>query len=246
VSRARRPAIVIPCFDEAARLPLGEISDLAERVDVVLVDDGSTDGTGALLARLARDVEGARALALARNHGKAEAVRAGLAAALRDGARVVGYADADFATSAEELLRLLDVLLARADVDAVLGSRVARLGADIERRPARHLGGRVFATLASWTLGVPVYDTQCGAKWLRRTPALDAALARPFDSRWAFDVELLGRLLGRLGEGPAVPASRMLEVPLDAWRDAGGSKLGLGGQLRGAVEVAALLARARR
>lgn len=240
-----RHAIVVPCFDEAARLQEGEIAALAREVDVLLVDDGSTDGTRALLTSLSRALPGVRALCLDHNVGKAEAVRAGLLAAIDGGAAVVGYADADFATSARELLRLLSILTGRPRVDVVLGSRVARLGAEIDRRASRHVGGRVFATLASWTLAAPVYDTQCGAKWLRRTPALDGALARPFATRWAFDVELLARLLGRLGDGPTLAPSRMLEVPLDVWRDAGGSKLGLAGQVRGAVEVATLLVRAR-
>ena len=246
MSDGPRPTLVVPCFDEAARLDAGEVAALAAQAHVVLVDDGSTDGTAEVLAALARDLGGVSALSLDRNMGKAEAVRAGLRAALDGGAAIVGYADADFATSAGELLRLLAVLSSREDVDVVLGSRVARLGAAIDRRAARHLGGRIFATLASWTLDAPVYDTQCGAKWLRRTPALDAALSRPFTTRWAFDVELLARLLGRLGDGPTVPQSRMLEVPLDAWRDAGGSKLGVTGQARGALEVATLLARAVR
>lgn len=240
-----RPALVVPCFDEEARLDAGEVTTLAAEIDVVLVDDGSRDGTRARLVALARELRGATVLPFDRNVGKAEAVRAGLRAALAGGAGIVGYADADFATSAGELLRILSILTSRAELDVVLGSRVARLGADIDRRAARHLAGRLFATLASWTLDAPVYDTQCGAKWLRRTPALEAALARPFSTRWAFDVELLARLMGWLGDGPPLPTSRMLEVPLLAWRDARGSKLGLRGQARGALEVAGLLARAR-
>lgn len=238
-------ALVIPCFNEAARLDAREVARLARRVDVVLVDDGSTDGTADVVRAIARDVPRVRALVLDANGGKAEAVRRGLVDALARGAAVVGFADADFSTSADELCRLLDVLVSR-DVDVVLGSRVARLGADIERRATRHLGGRVFATLASWTLCAAVYDTQCGAKWFRATPALSAALATPFATRWAFDVELLGRLLGRMGDGPVVSPGRLLEVPLDAWHDRRGSKLGLSGKVRGMCEVAALFAVSRR
>ena len=95
---------------------------------------------------------------------------------------------------------------------------MALLGHRIERSWARHYLGRLFATASSQVLGLPVYDTQCGAKVFRDGPALRAALATPFTSRWAFDVELLGRL----GTGAD---RRFLEVPLERWHDVGGSKL---------------------
>jgi hypothetical protein len=121
------------------------------------------------------------------------------------------------------MLRLLDVTLTGPAV--VLGSRVALLGADIHRTASRHYLGRVFASVASLVLDARVYDTQCGAKLFRRSPALEAALAVPFLSRWAFDVELLGRLLAGAPGVPGVATSEVVEVPLRTWRDVPGSKL---------------------
>jgi glycosyltransferase involved in cell wall biosynthesis len=192
---------------------------------LVLVDDGSTDGTGATLESLAaRCPNRIDVLALDRNAGKAEAVRRGLLRALQGGARIVGYLDADLSTPVTEMERLLDRMRS-SSYQVVLGSRVKLLGRTIERRMSRHYSGRVFATVASMVLRLGVYDTQCGAKLFRRSPALLAALEKPFRSRWAFDVELLQRLLcGRDGT-PGIPPGDVLEEPLEVWRDVPGSKL---------------------
>lgn len=246
----RKSVVVIPCYNERARLDAELVRALTtgdDAVSVLLVDDGSSDGTGAFIAEIAADIgPDASYLVLTPNRGKAEAVRHGLLRAIADGAAYVGYADADFATSATELKRLEHELRARA-LDVVMGSRVGRLGADIDRSAMRHLSGRVFATVASLALDATVYDTQCGAKWFRVDARLERVLSVPFTSRWAFDVELLGRLLGRFGVAhPEAASLRIAEIPLDAWRDVGGSKLDLGGMLQGFGEVCVMFARARR
>jgi hypothetical protein len=145
-------------------------------------------------------------------------------AALATDATLVGYLDADLATPPPEMMRLVRTIL-ESDVSVVLAARVALLGRRIVRKPSRHYLGRVFATFASMLLGLPVYDTQCGAKVFRRTPALQAALAKPFSARWAFDVELIGRLLAGTREAPGLPPDAFLEVPLQSWCDVGGSTL---------------------
>jgi glycosyltransferase involved in cell wall biosynthesis len=220
--------LVIPCYNEAARLDQAALRAFVDRragVSLLLVNDGSTDETEGCLRALAAERPGRiDALSLPANAGKAEAVRHGLRAALAAGADVVGYFDADLSTPTAEMARLLDVLDARG-AEVVMGARVALLGVDIRRQAARHYLGRVFASVASLVLRTRVYDTQCGAKLFRRTPALGAALETPFRSRWAFDVELLGRLLAG---GPGVPPTRpqaIVEVPLEVWRDVPGSKL---------------------
>ena len=247
-TRRNPTAIVVPCYDEAARLDPAALVELAKlaAATVVLVDDGSTDHTVTILESLVEaHPDHFDLLKSATNRGKGEAVRRGLRHALASGAVLVGYYDADLATPPSEMARLVDVLANRPDLEVVIGSRVGLLGYDIRRSMARHYLGRVFATGASVVLGLEVYDTQCGAKMFRATPALWAAVAEPFVSRWAFDVELLGRLHDGTTKLPGIQAPAFLEVPLVEWRDVDGTKLTLGSGLRALVDLLRI-ARCRR
>ncbi len=241
--------VVVPCFNEAARLDPAQLDALAAAADarVLAVDDGSTDDTAALLDKLVdTDPDRYQVLSLGTNRGKGEAVRQGLLAAVASGADLVAYCDADFATPPPEVARLVSTLRADDGVGVVLGSRVALMGTDIHRSAFRHYTGRLFATAGSLVLGVPVYDTQCGAKAFRVTDTLRNALASPFVSRWAFDVELLGRLLQQSAAGPSADGpsaatdpgpGRFVELPLHQWREPGGSKLTARAGLRAAVDL---------
>jgi hypothetical protein len=117
------------------------------------------------------------------------------------------------------------------------GARVNLLGLQVRRNKRRHYLGRVFATIASLMLELPIYDTQCGAKFFSDTPALRAALKDPFNSPWAFDVELIGRLL--VSEPASISLSRdqFLEVPLKEWTDVEGSKLGSSSMLKAGLDL---------
>ena len=222
------PAIqlVIPCYNEAVRLRGAEFQRLAAvpGMHLLFVDDGSRDTTRQVLGEIAAGHGNISVLALPMNQGKGEAVRQGLLQALQDGSDVVGFIDADLSTSVDEVRRVLGVMMERG-TSVVMGSRVQLLGTHIERYWYRHYFGRVFATAASFLLRLPVYDTQCGAKFFRPTPALRAALAVPFATRWIFDVELLGRLLAGAPGAPALTRDDFLEVPLREWRDIKGSKV---------------------
>jgi hypothetical protein len=134
------------------------------------------------------------------------------------------------------VLRLL-ATLETLDVSVVAGSRVLLVGRKIVRRQRRHLIGRVFATLAAHALRTPFYDTQCGAKFFRASDELRVALSRPFLSRWAFDVELLGRLLAGSAESAPVLLERFLEVPLLEWVDTPESKVHLGAMFRALFDL---------
>jgi hypothetical protein len=236
-----RLTVVVPCYNEAARLdpgPLLAYVDGHADASFLLVDDGSTDDTAQVLERLAAERPGrVRALALTPNGGKAEAVRRGLQDALAAGAEIVGFLDADLSTPPAEIDDLR-AALARPGVEVAIGARVGMLGYDIERSAVRHYLGRVFATAASLILQARVYDTQCGAKLFRAGPALTEALSTPFLSRWAFDVEFLGRLLIGTPAVAPLPQSAIVEVPLQIWHDIKGSKLGLGGMARTARDLA--------
>ena len=222
--------LVVPCYNEAARLDPEAFVRFAGThpgVQIVVVDDGSTDGTAEILDRIGAAAPGSLAvLRQPDNRGKGEAVRAGMLAALSRRPRVIGFFDADLSTPLQAVDDFLAVLRTRPAVDLVLGSRVMLMGRDIRRRPARHYLGRVFATAVSHALDLPVYDTQCGAKMLRVNAATASLFAAPFRSRWVFDVELIARYL-RLPAAPGEPArrDRIYELVLPAWHDRPGSKL---------------------
>jgi len=229
--------IVVPCYNEALRFQPDEAQALLARDDVglILVNDGSSDTTADLLERFAAPYNDRVAvLNLDRNRGKAEAVRAGMQLAQERGAQITGYMDGDFATPANEMLRLIDTLMQSEATQVLLGSRWLHLGADIQRQTMRHYGGRVFATLASQVLKLQVYDTQCGAKLFRVGEPLIGALQAPFVSPWAFDVELIGRLRQQL------TASVFLEVPLNRWIDVDGSKIGLMDMIQATLSLFAI------
>ncbi|MDO8834181.1 MAG: glycosyltransferase [Vicinamibacterales bacterium] len=247
-----RTVVVVPCYNEARRLVMDRFLELARSgaVTVLFVDDGSRDATRAILETAVAQEPGLLSLlVLARNSGKAEAVRRGMLAGIAMGADVVGFLDADGATPPMEMLRLRGFLDSW-PADAVIGSRVRLLGLDIRRRAARHYAGRVLATYVSQiVLELPVYDTQCGAKLFRRLPALDAALARPFLTSWVFDVELIGRLRFGTGGEPPLPFGDIVEIPLLQWVDIPGSKIRFGSGIRAVIDLsrlALIFRRARR
>lgn len=236
-----RVGLVVPCFNEAARLRTEAFESFLARspwLSLVFVDDGSRDRTGEILDDLHERIgEQVEVIHFSANRGKAEAVREGMRRALRRQVDVVGFWDADLATPLEAVHDLLQIFPARPDIDWVFGARVKLLGRHIERRRLRHYTGRVFATCVSIFLHTPIYDTQCGAKLFRATDELGGILEEAFVSRWIFDVELIARLLA----ARALPAGNgslpIFEYPLHSWNDVHGSQLRGRDYLRAAIDL---------
>jgi glycosyltransferase involved in cell wall biosynthesis len=239
-----RVALVIPCFNEQTRLSVGEFqrAELAQgRLELVFVDDGSRDATRAVIGQIRADrPDHVRVVAFDENRGKAEAVRRGILEAIRTEPDAVGYWDADLSTPLSELPGFVKVLETHPGVDLVMGARVKLLGRDISRRAWRHYSGRVFATAASLAVGLPVYDTQCGAKLFRMTSRLPKVFERPFVSRWIFDVEVLARLAALDPAGSDGVERAVVEYPLDRWADVRGSKLRPVDYARAVIELAVI------
>ena len=214
-----RWSIVIPAFNEAARLPryLREVvayfDGRDESYEVIVVDDGSSDGTEGAVREIARPHPAVTLVRFAENHGKGHAVRAGMRLA-RGALRLM--TDADGATPIVEVKRLEGAMQNGADV--AIGSRALRDPSVLRQtRWHRRLGGFVF-NVAARGLGVgDVVDTQCGFKLFRGKVADDLFEALQTDG-FGFDVELL--LLARRHR------YRVVEVPIN-WADQPGSKVGV-------------------
>ncbi len=221
--------IIIPCFNEASRLPVEDFKEFLQDnqnrlVCLFFVNDGSTDGTLNVLNDLhSRFLSQTTIINLLHNKGKAEAVRVGINTALADSRRFewIGYFDADLATPLSAIRDLYNAVN-QANYQFVLGSRVLILGHRIERVWYRHYFGRIFATFASILLKLPVYDTQCGAKLIHRS-ICKSLFDEPFISAWFFDVELLARVIKYYGRD--FVAKHLLEYPLYEWVEKHESKI---------------------
>jgi glycosyltransferase involved in cell wall biosynthesis len=237
--------LVVPCYNESLRLDVAAVERFLAATpgaSLCFVNDGSSDGTASLLAEIARrHPERVQAVNLPANAGKAEAVRHGMLRAVAwQRFAYVGYWDADLATPLEEASTMYRLAIGRPDVRIVLGLRLNRLGASVYVTPQRHYPGRLFATCASLVLGLPVYDTQCGAK-LVEASMVPQLFGEPFISRWIFDVELLARLRNLIGV--EAMRSAAVEMPLQTWHGVSGSKVRLMAVLRAPLELLAIARR---
>lgn len=220
-------SIIIPCYNESKRLPVEEFMKFVlncSNVYFYFVNDGSKDDTINVLEKLQIQFsDRVFIIDLKQNVGKAEAVRSGILESLKCSEyQFIGFMDADLATPLSEIVLFEKFIKENADKTFFLGSRIKRLGSNIERSALRHYFGRVFATFASLILNLGVYDTQCGAKLIKSDLA-EKIFSKPFCSRWLFDIELIFRTMYYYGREEAI--NKMMEVPLNNWFEKGKSKI---------------------
>ncbi len=164
---APRPnfSIVVPAFNESRRI--GEslnrvrefVSSTRLSCEVIVVDDGSTDGTAEIVRRFGGD--GTRLIQNLTNRGKGYSVRTGVLSAT--GIHVL-FTDADLSAPIDELPKLYDVAV-RDRADIVIGSRaVDRRYIERHQPRFREVGGMVFNRIVRTLLGLDIHDTQCGFK----------------------------------------------------------------------------------
>jgi dolichyl-phosphate beta-glucosyltransferase len=191
-----RLSIVVPAFNESARLEegidrfnaaVGDGSIDLDETEVILVDDGSSDTTSSVAAKLLAPLPHHRILRLPINVGKGAAVRAGVRSARGE---AIAYMDADMAIDPRAVPMLLDGLI---EHDIVVGCR-ALTDSKVEttNAPLRILMGLVFNRLVTAGTGLHLRDTQCGCKAFRAPVAKMLFQFLSID-RFAFDVELLLR-----------------------------------------------------
>jgi len=236
-----RTTIIIPCYNEANRLHLEAFLNFARKnpkISFVFVDDGSKDLTISLLcgamAALPKQVD---VLMMARNAGKAEAVRHGLKFAAKRGDKYVAFLDADLATPLNAINDFISVAERLDNIDVVFGSRAGGLGRRVYRDLHRKVISLVCASMGRLATGLALKDTQCGAKLFRNTPHLKTCLEAPFTAGWLFDVELFLRISNPNKQ----ERKNFFEYPVLEWTEIPGSNIKSSDVIKGGLKMTSLI-----
>ncbi|MGE5479019.1 MAG: dolichyl-phosphate beta-glucosyltransferase [Chloroflexota bacterium] len=202
-------SIVIPAYNEEKRLgkTLAKVTEFASAqsysTEIIVVDDGSSDGTLSVAAEYGDSV---RALPLGRNCGKGAAVRAGMLAAVGE---VRLFSDADLSTPIFEARKMLECIAAGSDI--CIGSRALQSEMIKVRQPFyREFMGKTFNKIVQMLVIKGIKDTQCGFKMMTARAAEEVFSRAKIDG-FGFDVEALF-LAQKLG-------FKVKELPVEWYND---------------------------
>ncbi|MGD9873430.1 MAG: dolichyl-phosphate beta-glucosyltransferase [Kiritimatiellia bacterium] len=211
-------SIVVPAYNEEKRIrPMLDAylafftEHYGSDFELVVVVNGSTDGTAAVVQEYAARLPQVRCIVEPAKIGKGGAVKLGFESARGE---IVGFADADGSTPPDAFQALADQM--EPGVDAVIASRWFKESEVYPRQTvSRQIASRIFNGFVRLMLGLKIRDTQCGAKVFKKE-ALDHVVPSLGITRWAFDVDLLFQLQ-RAGYS-------IREAPTK-WHDVGGSQI---------------------
>jgi dolichol-phosphate mannosyltransferase len=200
-----RACVVLPTYNELDNLPqiVPFILAAARELDVLVVDDNSPDGTGAVADRLAQNSPRVRVLHRPRKEGLGRAYLAGFEVALQAGYGRILEMDADFS---HDPARLPALLAASREADLVLGSRYVEGGGTVNWGAARRLLSKGGSLYARTILGLPIRDLTGGFKCFRREVLERLDLPSVRSTGYAFQIELTYRAIKR--------GFRVVEVPI--------------------------------
>jgi len=187
-----RLSIVIPAYNESARIDgtlsrvLWCVEERGWDAEVLVVDDGSSDDTPAIVQKWMRRYPRLHMVRNPGNRGKGYSVRNGL---LQAAGEIVMFTDADLSSPIEEAELLIAAIDEGADV--AIGSRwLDRQKQTIHQPLYRRFFGRCFNKVTRWVMGLPFKDTQCGFKAFKRDAAQTIFRLQTIE-RWGFDPEIL-------------------------------------------------------
>lgn len=229
IKPAHQYAIIVPCYNEEQRFPYHSFLLFAKTNPAVLlcfVNDGSKDKTLAVLKGIQKECpNNICVFDCKKNGGKAEAVRQGMIYIYQHfDVIMLGFLDADLATTPQEWLQMAKYKEQHEQFGAIVGSRIQRLGATINRDDSRSLFSSIIKRFIRIILKTPFQDTQCGAKIFERN-LVPFLFTQPFMTPWLFDVEIFLRLQKKFGK--TTLQKGVLEFPLMNWTEVGDSRLKL-------------------
>ncbi len=238
-------AMVVPCYNEEKRFPYQEFLIFAKahpEVIICFVNDGSKDKTLSVLRALQTEhPENISVYSLEKNSGKSEAVRQGIIYAYKKfNTGYLGFLDADMATKPAEWLTMARYQEKNSQFGAVVGSRIQRLGANIERNDNRSLLSSIVKRFIRIILKASFQDTQCGAKIFQKD-LIPFLFHDKFLTPWLFDVEIFLRLQKKFGRSTL--SKGVLEYPLMDWTEVGDSRLKLKDSIRIPIQLMHLYCR---